>query len=38
LVTIRVPRGLRQAVEVGRKAFLLWAWRQSSGAHISIVA
>ena len=32
--TIRVPCGLRQAIEVCRKAFLLGpAWRRDIGAH-----
>ncbi len=34
LVTIGVPGGLRQTVEIGRQAFLLGAWRQGSGAYI----
>jgi hypothetical protein len=28
-----MPCGLRQAVEIGRKAFLLCAWRHKVGAH-----
>src|SRR5579863_795604 len=31
--TITVPRGLRQAIKVGREAFLLGAWRWRVGAH-----
>src|ERR1700693_3427852 len=30
---IQVPRGLRQAVQIGREAFLLGAWRNRMGAH-----
>src|SRR6266487_572842 len=33
---IRVPCDLRQAIEVCRKAFLLWAWRRSC-AHETIL-
>jgi hypothetical protein len=28
-----VPRGLRQAIQIGREAFLLGAWRNRMGAH-----
>jgi hypothetical protein len=28
-----MPCDLRQAVEIGRKAFLLCAWRHKIGAH-----
>src|SRR5262249_39902442 len=31
--SIQVPRGLRQAIEIGREAFLLGAWRKRLGAH-----
>jgi hypothetical protein len=31
--TISVLRGLRQAIEIGRKAFFLPVWRRRSGAH-----
>jgi hypothetical protein len=31
--TISVLRGLRKAIEIGRKAFFLPAWRRRSGAH-----
>src|SRR5262250_150663 len=31
--SIQVPRGLRQAIEIGREAFLLGAWRNRLGAH-----
>src|SRR5579864_5802082 len=31
--TIAMPRGLRQAIKVGREAFLLGAWRWRVGAH-----
>lgn len=27
LLPVLVPRGLRQALHIGREAFLLWAWR-----------
>src|ERR1700680_4007675 len=30
---IQVPRGLRQAIQIGREAFLLGAWRNRMGAH-----
>ena len=30
---IQVPRGLRQAIKIGREAFLLGAWRYRVGAH-----
>jgi hypothetical protein len=30
---IQVPRGLRQAIQIGRDAFLLGAWRNKVGAH-----
>jgi hypothetical protein len=30
---IQVPRGLRQAIQIGREAFLLGAWRNRVGAH-----
>src|SRR5579864_3960463 len=30
---ILVPRGMRQAIEVSREAFLLGAWRHGLGAH-----
>src|SRR5215471_10499914 len=30
---IQVPRGLRQAIEISREAFLLGAWRNRVGAH-----
>src|SRR6202047_589741 len=30
---IPVPRGLRQAIQIGREAFLLGAWRNRMGAH-----
>ena len=30
---ILVPRGMRQAIEVSREAFLLCAWRHGVGAH-----
>jgi hypothetical protein len=30
---IQVPRGLRQAIKIGREAFLLGAWRSKGGAH-----
>jgi hypothetical protein len=30
---IQVPRGLRQAIQIGREAFLLGAWRDRVGAH-----
>ena len=28
-----MPRGLRQAFQIGREAFLLGAWRNRVGAH-----
>ena len=31
--SIQVPRGLRQAIEIGREAFFLGAWRDRLGAH-----
>jgi len=31
--TISVLRGLRQAIEIGRRALFLPAWRRRSGAH-----
>jgi len=31
--SIQVPRGLRQAIKIGREAFLLAAWRDSVRAH-----
>jgi hypothetical protein len=31
--TIQVPRGMRQAIQVSREAFLLGAWRYRVGAH-----
>jgi len=31
--SIQVLRGLRQAIEIGREAFLLGAWRDRLGAH-----
>jgi len=34
---ISVLRGLRQAVEIGREALLLCAWRRRSGAHANRV-
>ena len=30
---IGMPRGLRQAIEIGREAFRLGAWRHRVGAH-----
>ena len=30
---IQVPRGMRQAIQIGREAFLLGAWRNRVGAH-----
>jgi hypothetical protein len=30
---IQVPRRLRQAIKIGREAFLLGAWRNRMGAH-----
>src|SRR5882724_705945 len=30
---IQMPRGLRQAIQIGREAFLLGAWRNRMGAH-----
>ena len=33
LLPVSMPCGLRQAVEIGRKAFLLCAWRHKVGAH-----
>src|ERR1700693_3871975 len=30
---IQVPRGLRQAIQIGREAVLLGAWRNRMGAH-----
>ena len=30
---IQVPRGMRQAIQVSREAFLLGAWRYRVGAH-----
>lgn len=33
---VGVPCGLRQAVQVGRKAFLLWAWRARTSHEIMI--
>src|SRR6266478_2735813 len=30
---IQVPRGMRQAIQISREAFLLGAWRNRVGAH-----
>src|ERR1022692_1647948 len=30
---IQVPRGMRQAIQISREAFLLGAWRYRVGAH-----
>ena len=29
-VPVFVPRGIRQALYIGREAFLLWAWRREA--------
>src|ERR1700683_4976660 len=31
--SIQVPRGMRQAIQISREAFLLGAWRYRVGAH-----
>jgi hypothetical protein len=35
--SVSMPRGLRQAIEVGRKAFLLGAWRAGPFSHKTIL-
>ena len=36
-VSVFVPRGGRQALNIGREALLLWAWRRESCAHKTIL-